>query len=89
VVSTVSFRRPAYAFIFLGIFATFTYGMFDDARHLSAVAFLVFTLLTVPVAALVVWTRGRYQRGFAAGLLLAWATLGIWVWMGAPGPEVA
>jgi hypothetical protein len=78
---------PALATLFLAFFATFTYGRFDEATDFAAAAFLVFTLLTVPIAALVVWTGNGRQRGFAAGLLLGWAALGTWVWMGVPEVE--
>lgn len=76
---------PVLAFLFLFVFVGFSYGRFDQGSDLVAAAFLVFTLLTVPSAALVVWTGNRRQRGIAAGLLLGWATLGLWVWMGTPG----
>ena len=76
---------PALAWLFLVFFAAFTYGRFDEAGDFVAAAFLVFTLLTVPPAALVVWTGNRRQRGIVAGLLLGWAALGLWVWMGEPG----
>ena len=73
---------------FLVVFAAFTCGRFDGASDFAAAAFLVFTLLTVPIAALVVWTGNRRQRGIAAGLLLGWAALGNWVWIGVPAVEV-
>lgn len=78
---------PALAVLFLVVFAAFTYGRFDEASDLVAVAFLVFTLLTVPTAVLMVWTGSRRQRGTGAGLLLGWAAVGLWVWMGVPGVE--
>ena len=76
---------PALAVLFLLFFATFTYGRFDEASDYVATAFLIFTLLTVPIAVLVVWTGNRRQRGIAAGLLLGWAAVGLWVWTGVPG----
>jgi hypothetical protein len=78
---------PALAWLFLVFFAAFAYGSFEEGNDWVAVAFLVFTLLTVPIAVLMVWTGNRRQRGIAAGLLLGWAALGIWVWMGIPGVE--
>ena len=76
---------PPLAWLFLVVFIAFTYGRFDEGGDLVAAAFLVFTLLTVPMAVFVVWTGNRRQRGIAAGLLLGWAALGLWVWMGVPG----
>jgi hypothetical protein len=78
---------PALAWLFLVVFAAFAYGGFEEGTDWVAVAFLVFTLLTVPIAVLMVWTGNRRQRGIAAGLLLGWAALGTWVWMGVPGIE--
>jgi hypothetical protein len=76
---------PALAMLFLVVFSTFTYGRFDEASDFASAAFLVFTLLTVPIAVLMVWTGNRRQRGIAAGLLLGWAAVGLWVWTGVPG----
>lgn len=73
---------PALAWLFLLVFAAFAYGRFEEDSDWVAVAFLVFTLLTVPMAVLVVWTGNRRQREIAAGLLLGWAALGTWVWVG-------
>lgn len=72
---------PALAGLFLAFFAAFTYGRFDEESDFVAAAILVFTLLTVPIAVLVVWTGNRRQRGIAAGLLLGWVALGLWVWV--------
>ena len=73
---------PALAWLFIVVFAAFAYGSFEEGSDWVTAAFLVFTLLTVPMSVLVVWTGNRRQRGIAAGLLLGWAALGIWVWVG-------
>ena len=53
---------------------------YDTLRPFEPNFFSIFTVLTVPIALLVVWkgTTGR-QRGFAAGALIAWTAIGIWV----------
>ena len=52
---------PVLAWLFLVVFAAFAYGRFEEGRDWVAVAFLVFTLLTVPIAVLVVWT-GNHSK---------------------------
>ena len=76
---------PALAMLFLVVFSAFTYGRFDTASEFASAAFLIFTLLTVPIAVLMAWTGNRRQRGIAVGLLLGWAAVGLWVWTGVPG----
>jgi hypothetical protein len=56
---------PALAWLFLLVFAAFAYGRFEEGSDWVAVAVLVFTLLTVPMAVLVVWTGNRRQREIA------------------------
>jgi len=77
---------PALTMIFLYFFTLFTPGRFEYASAFLTVTFLIFTA-TVPIAVLLVWTGNRRQRGTGAGLLLGWAAVGIWVWMGVPGVE--
>jgi len=55
--SSEALAIPALAHLFLFLFATFTWGRFDQGRDLAAAAFLVFTLLAVPSAVLVVVRR--------------------------------
>ena len=78
---------PVLTMLFLYFFTLFTYGRFDDASDFLTVAFLIFTLPTVSIAVLMVWTGNRRQRGTGVGLLLGWAAVGLWVWMGVPGVE--
>jgi len=77
---------PALTMLFLYFFTILTPGRFDYASTFLTVTFLIFTV-TVPIAVLLVWTGNRRQRETGAGLLLGWAAVGIWVWMGVPGVE--
>lgn len=73
---------PALAWSCIAVTIPFTY---DTDRPLLLIAFLVFTVLTVPAGLLVVWAGTPLMRGFAGGLLIGWAAWGFWAWMGVPG----
>jgi len=77
---------PALTMISLYFFTLLTPGRFDYASAFLTVTFLIFTA-TVPIAVLMIWTGNRHQRGTGAGLLLGWAAVGLWIWMGVPGVE--
>ena len=77
---------PALAWLFLVFFAAFAYGSFEEGNDWVSVAFLVFTLLTVPMSVLVVYGP---VTGASAGLPPAccsagrhWGPGSGWVYLG-------
>ena len=72
----------------IGYFSALVAVMFtyDTLRPFVPIAFLIFTLATVPVGLLVAWKGTTpLQRGFASGLLASWVAIGVWVGVGGSG----